>query len=107
MNIKKIILLNFLVFSFFIVPLYFVFATDTPAEKMEKIFSNIGNWLFSFLVAGAVIGVIVGSFTILLSGGDPGKANTGKMIIIYSLIAVLVGTFARGLVTAMRNFINL
>lgn len=99
---KKIIILNLLAFLILFSPLY-ILATPVNTTAIDNIFSRIGGWLYSFLIAGAVIGIIIGAFTILLAGGDPGKVNAGKMIIIYALIAVLIGVFARGLVNAVRN----
>ncbi len=86
----------------------FVFASEIEGgdvAQVENIFLTITNWLFSFLVAGAVIGVVIGSYMILLSGGDPGKANNGKMIIIYALISVLVAAFSRGLVQFIKDLV--
>ncbi|MDD3072544.1 MAG: hypothetical protein PHH17_02910 [Candidatus Pacebacteria bacterium] len=99
---KKTSLLNLFILSFLLLaPFFSVFAQGV--STIEAMFLRAANWLFSFLVVGAVIGIVIGSIMILLSAGDPGKANSAKMIIIYALIAVLIGAFARGLVNAIIN----
>ncbi len=102
MEMKYTIL--FLTLFIFLCPVI-IFANEGEIAQVENIFLTITNWLFSFLVAGAVIGVVIGSYMILLSGGDPGKANNGKMIIIYALISVLVAAFSRGLVSFIENLV--
>ncbi len=92
----------FLFFFLFKVSMAFDYLTMPPALSPENLYNALSNSnyrrgvagiLFAFLFAGGIIGIILGSIEILLSGGDAGKAANGKKIIIYSLIAVFIGSF--------------
>ncbi len=74
-------------------PLFSVYAQEVA--PLSLIFERIADWLFNFLVYGAIIGVVMGAITILFSGGEPAKVTAGRQIVLYSLVAVLVGLFAR------------
>ena len=100
----KKIAINLFVFILIFSPFIILGGGPNPTQRMNTIFTNIGNWLYSFLIAGAVIAIIIGAFNILLSGGDPGKANSGKMIIIYALVAIIVASLARGVVNEISQW---
>lgn len=94
MESRKIIKFSFLTLLILIVFPFLVFASNIIIDGINEII----NWVYTFLIIGAVLAIVVGSIMILVSGGDPGKANSGKMIILYALIAVLVAGMARGIV---------
>jgi len=58
---------------------------------------NVTNLLFRVLVIGASAMIIAGSVFIIYSSGDTKKWSTGKNLILYSLIALVVGLFAKGI----------
>ncbi len=57
------------------------------------------NWLFAFLTLGSLIGIIIGAYLIIFSGGDGGKLENGKKAILYSLAALLIASFAWAIIT--------
>jgi hypothetical protein len=58
---------------------------------------NVTNLLFRILVIGASAMIVAGSIFIIYSSGDTKKWSTGKNLILYSLIALVVGLFAKGI----------
>ena len=72
-------------------------------SKLYDVFIFFMEWIYKFLFIGGVIGVILGSAMLIFSGGDTGKMTSGKKIIIYSLIAVFVASFAWALITWIRT----
>jgi uncharacterized membrane protein len=83
----------------------FVAYAQTPEERVAQIFLNITNWLFTFLVGGAIIGVVIGAAMFLFAAGDPGKTHSAKMMVAYSLISVFIGAFAWTFVYWVRCYI--
>ena len=74
-----------------------------PPEEIYNSLLRVADWFFDFLVIGAVIGVLIGAGMLLGAGGEPGKIATAKKVIIYSLIAILIGSFSFALVLWVRN----
>ena len=72
-------------------------------EQIYKVFIFFMERIYQLLFIGGVIGVILGSAMLIFSGGDTGKMTSGKKIIIYSLIAVFVASFAWALITWIRT----
>ncbi len=75
--------------------------TELPSSDIISLYraiETIINIFYGFIVAGSVIGVIVGAYLILFSGGDSGKAGNGRKAIIYSLVALLIASFAWAIV---------
>ena len=60
---------------------------------------TLSNWLFSFLVVAGVIGVVVSGYMFVSSGGDANKAASARQMLLYSLVGVLVASFAWALIT--------
>ena len=59
--------------------------------------TNATNLLFKILVIGSSVMIIAGSIFIIYSSGDTKKWSTGRNFILYSLIALIVGLFAKAI----------
>jgi hypothetical protein len=59
--------------------------------------TNATNLLFRILVIGSSVMIIAGSIFIIYSSGDTKKWSTGRNFILYSLIALIVGLFAKAI----------
>lgn len=46
----------------------------------------------------AVLSIVIGGFYMATSGGDSEKANKGKIIITYNIIAIFVALFSYGII---------
>ena len=66
---------------------------------------TIANWLFSFLLVVAVIGIVISGYMFVTSAGDAGKTKTARDMAIYSLVGVLVASLGIVLVNWVRTFI--
>jgi magnesium-transporting ATPase (P-type) len=77
------------------------------APDFETLINNIINFIFYIALAIAPLAVVTGAFNILTSGGDPKKVETGKNIIIYALVGLIVVMLAKGIVTVIRNMLGL
>ncbi len=111
MKKNKIKFLTFL-FLLFVFSAYSVYAQDYfvlrgSGSRMARIgdfLKFIADYLYWILLSGAAIAIVIGSGMFLFSGGEPGKVATGKKMVIYALVSVLVATFAWALVNFVYNF---
>lgn len=67
--------------------------------------TTIGNWMFGILLGLAVLFLLYAAFTYLRAGGDPGKVDEAKNIIIYAIIAIVVAVLAKGIVMLAQSLI--
>jgi hypothetical protein len=47
----------------------------------------------SFVAMIALIGLIIGGYTLMMSKGDPGRVSAGKSWIFYAIVGLLVAIF--------------
>jgi hypothetical protein len=55
---------------------------------------NVIHFLFEFILVIAPVFVLVGGIVILISAGKPEQAGTGKKIITYAIIGVVIALVA-------------
>ena len=69
---------------------------DAPTlDQFEDIFTNLISVLLALGGFALLIMIFIGGFKLLLSGGDPKAAETGKKTITYAIggIVLLAGSF--------------
>ena len=69
------------------------------------IFEKIGGWLFTFLLIFAVIMIIIAAYKYLFSGGGEKVKEANKML-IYALVAVVVGILANSIPSLISNILE-
>jgi hypothetical protein len=90
---------------FLCVPLVSLAAIDTPAAFIAKL-NEIQDWMYTFLLALAVIFILVAAFIFLTSAGDPKKTEQAKNTIIYAVIAIIVAFLARAIVGIVSGILG-
>ena len=68
---------------------------------------SITKWLFWILMAVSVIMIILGAFIFMTSQGNPDKAKSGKNIIIYAVIGVVLALLAKFFPALARFFVGM
>ena len=68
---------------------------------MNSIYT-VTDWIFVILVAFAAIMVLWGAFTLLTAGGAPEKITSGRNYILYAVIGLAVGLFAKAIPALVR-----
>src|ERR1035437_1271498 len=68
--------------------------------------SNVMNWVFVAAGFLAVIFVIYGGFTLLTSGGDSSKIESGKKMIMWAVVGIVIVAFAKFAVYFVLKLIN-
>lgn len=74
-------------------------------DTFEELIIAIINFLFTVALVIAPLMIIVGAFHFLTAAGDPKGVETGKKIIIYTLIGFVVILLARGIVEMIRGIL--
>ncbi|PIT93373.1 MAG: hypothetical protein COU06_00170 [Candidatus Harrisonbacteria bacterium CG10_big_fil_rev_8_21_14_0_10_38_8] len=77
---------------------------DSP-EKILRIIERIGNWMFTFLLALAVLVIIYAAFLYLTSQGGDKVAQAHKTI-LYAAVAIAVAMLAKGFVKLVESLIS-
>ncbi len=70
----------------------------TKHETFGDLINAIINFLFTVSLALAPLLIIVGGFYFVTAAGDPSKIETGKRIILYTVIGLLIVMLAKGLI---------
>jgi len=76
------------------------------ATSFEALVAGITNFIFIIALVLAPLMIIIGAIYLLTSGGDPKKLETGKNIIIYTLIGLAIILLAKGLIAVLKTIIG-
>ena len=66
---------------------------------------TITNWLFTFLLALAVLFIILAAYKYLISGGGEEVGKAHKML-IYAAVAIAVAFLAKGIVFVVEELVT-
>ena len=65
-------------------------------------FSDISGWLFEVAVGFCILWILIGGYMIMISGSDGGRRSTGKSMITWAIIGLLIINFA-GFILRLLN----
>ena len=66
---------------------------------------NLTNWILGFVAMIAVLAIIWGGVSYIGSAGDETKATTGKRVITYALLGLVVAGIAYAIVNVIVSVI--
>jgi hypothetical protein len=82
---------------------------DTPPTGVmtdfETAILSLTNWILGFVAMIAVLAIIWGGLTYIGSAGDETKATTGKRVITYAIIGLVMAGIAYALVSVIVTII--
>ena len=73
------------------------------ADTLEDAINAFINFLFYLAMAAAPILIIYAGFLLLTAGGDPAKITRARQIITWTLVAVAIILFAKGLPALIKG----
>lgn len=79
---------------------------NLPDVPIGDLLRRLADILFYLLLAIAVIFLLWGGITMVTAAGDTNKFENGKRIILYSLIGVIIGIIAYGLVNLIYSYLS-
>jgi hypothetical protein len=75
-------------------------------ETFEDLIGAIISFIFTIALVLAPLLIIIGGFYFVAAAGDAKKIETGKRIILYTLIGFLIILISRGLVEVIKGLIK-
>lgn len=78
----------------------------TSVADIFGLIKDLFNILFWLLILLSSVFIIYAAFTYLTASGDPEKIKKANRMIIYAVIAILVGTVAWAIPTVICNFLT-
>jgi len=76
------------------------------AKSFEELIDRIINFVLWIAIAIAPLMIVIAAFHILTSGGDPKKVETGKNIILYTIVGLFIVILAKGIVIIIRGILG-
>ena len=79
------------------------FQNETDAMAfLEK----MGNWLFTFAITAVPIAILIGAFMFVTAAGNPEKVKTGRKIIIWAIIGLVIIMMSKGIIVLVSEFLK-
>ena len=78
---------------------------DNVPTNFEDAVINLTNWILGFVAMIAVLTIVFGGVTYIGSAGDETKATTGKRVVSYALIGLVIAGIAYALVNVIVSVI--
>jgi len=97
-----------LILIFLLIPLIVDANGITPpieAPDFDTLLNGIIDFLFNISIVLAPAAIICGAVYLVTAAGDPGRIETGKRIILYALLGILIFLIAKGLVSLIKTII--
>jgi len=66
-------------------------------EEVVTLIETLTNWLFTILLAVAVVFIIIAGWTFLTAGGNPDSVTKARQMLIYALIGIAVAVLAKSM----------
>ena len=77
------------------------------AKSFQELVLLIANFIFKLALWIAPIMFIIGGFYYLTAAGSPEKIETGKKVILYTVIGLIIVISARGLISMFQNIFGI
>ena len=82
------------------------FPNPLQYETFDELVTAIISFIFKIAVVVTPLMVMIGAFFLLTAAGDPKKVGTGKTIISYALIGLVIILLARALIYMIERVIG-
>lgn len=73
------------------------FSRQGSTQNVKNLLKTIAETLLVVVAVGSVLFIVIGGFFMITSAGDTEKANRGKIIITYNLIALALAMLSYGI----------
>ena len=109
---KTLILIIFLslvslTFAGFVLAQGITIQNPLDASSIEELIDSLINAIFWLAVVIVPLMIIIGALYYITSGGSPEKIKTAKNIILYAAIGFLIVLFAKGIISVIRDVLEL
>ena len=112
-NLSKLILVSSLIALFVLPSVILVSAQGetvtevlSSADDVITLIETLTNWFFSFLLAIAVIFIILAAWTFLTAGGNPESVTKARQMLVYAIIGIAVAILAKSVVPIVKAILE-
>jgi TRAP-type C4-dicarboxylate transport system permease small subunit len=77
-----------------------------PTVSLESTVKRVTDLLFYFIVLISIVMVLWGGVTLATAAGDPSKVDLARHLIMYALIAIVVGAISWGLINLVASYVG-
>lgn len=101
---KKLAILIFLsLVSPFLVSAQITIPNPVKAQSLGEFIEKIATFIFNVALAIFPLMIVIAGFYMVTAAGDPAKVETGKKIILWTLIGFFIILLAKGLIEFLRQ----
>jgi len=104
---NKIILST--LFCFLLIPLFAQgIEFDNPIEKesIAEVITGIVDWTYKIALIVAPLMIMLGGFYLVTAAGDPGRVDTGKKIITWTIVGIIVVLLATSVKVVIESLLG-
>jgi TRAP-type C4-dicarboxylate transport system permease small subunit len=77
-----------------------------PTVPLESTVKRVTDLLFYFIILISIVMVLWGGVTLATAAGDPSKVDLARHLIMYALIAIVVGAISWGLINLVASYLG-
>jgi membrane protease YdiL (CAAX protease family) len=105
---SKKILLSLVLFSIVLVPLI---VSAEPIEilnplsynSLAELVEGVTDFLYGISLVLAPLFIVIAGYFFVTAAGDPNKIETGKKIILFTVIGFIIILLSKGLINAVKD----
>jgi len=106
---NKIIL--FALFIFLLIPLFaqaqsVEFINPIKWDKIEEVIIAIVDWTYKIALVVAPLMIMLGGFYLVTAAGDPARVDTGKKIITWTIVGIIVVLLATSVKVVIESILG-
>lgn len=78
----------------------------TDLNSFKTVFQSVANWIGYFVLAVAVVIILLSAFNFMTAGGADEKITTARRQLIYALVGIAVALLAFSLPAIVSNLLQ-
>jgi hypothetical protein len=79
---------------------------NPTAAGLFTVVCTVANWVFGFMLVGAVIAILVAGSTFFTAQGQEQKIETAKKFLTWALVGVAIVILAKSLIFVIGNLVG-
>ncbi len=78
----------------------------STADELFVLIDDIMAFVMLVIIIIGVFVLLIGAIHFLTAGGDPERTKKAQSLILYGVIGIIIGLFAKGLVWVIANIVG-
>jgi len=77
----------------------------TTIEGLINLIDEVANYIFAFVLAIAVIFLLIAGFNFMTAAGDETKIKKARDFLTWALVGIAIAVGTKGLIAIIKNFL--